>query len=156
MRITRHGNDLLVTDQSLGLGAFVLTLGVFSLVAVLARLADGQLLSLGTAAYALAGVLLVSAGLRRLVATQIIIDPDDRLVITKHWSFAGTNIQRIPFAAVTGFAILPEGEAHRTDLVIRTTRGDVVASAGRKGARAAWEEVIAALDGHMRAGPGHG
>lgn len=149
MRITHHGNDLLVTDQSLGLGAFLLTIGVVLLVTALSRMADGLFLSLATAFYTLAAVFCIRGGLVRLVATQLIVDPDEKLVITKHWALRGTNVQRIPFDAVQGFSIEPEGEQNKTSLVIKTTRGPVAASAGTKAVRAAWEEVVSAVERHM-------
>lgn len=149
MRITHHGNDLLVTDQSLGLGAFVLTFGVFALVAAIGRLVGGDLLSAGTLFYAVAGALMVKFGMERLVATQLIVDPDKKMLITKSWSFRGTGVQRIPFDAVEGFSIEPEGQDKKTLLMIQTSRGPVPGSGGSKGARQAWEEIVAAVEVHM-------
>ncbi|MFK7791789.1 MAG: hypothetical protein AB8B88_03860 [Devosiaceae bacterium] len=149
MRITHHGNDLLVTDQSLGLGAFVLTFGVLFLVAAASRLVGGDILSGGTLFYVVAGLLLLKWGADRLVATQLIVDVDKKMLVTKRWSFRGTNVQRIPFEAVDGFAIEPEGQDKKTSLVIQTSRGPVPASGGAKGVRAAWEEIIAAVETHM-------
>ncbi len=149
MRITHHGNDLLVTDQSLGLGAFVLTFGVFALVAALSRVMAGDVLSGGTLFYVVAGAAMVKFGVDRLVATQLIVDPDKKMLVTKSWSFRGTGIQRIPFEAVEGFSIEPEGEDKKTLLMIQTSRGPVPGSGGSKGARAAWEEIVAAVETHM-------
>jgi hypothetical protein len=149
MRITTHGNDLLVTDQALGLGAFLLTFGVIFLAAAMGRVVDGNLVSGATAFYALAGLWLVKLGFDRLVATQLIVDMDRKLVIAKRWSVVGTNVQRIPFDAVQGFSIEPAGQDTRTELVIETSRGPVPASGGAKGVRQAWEEVVAAVETHM-------
>lgn len=149
MRITTHGNDLLVTDQSLGWGAFLLTLGVASLAAALGRVVDGNLVSSATAFYAIAGLALVKLGFDRLVATQLIVDMDKKLVVAKRWGVAGTNVQRIPFEAVDGFSIEPEGRDAKTELFIQTSRGPVLASGGTKGVRQAWEEVVTAVEIHM-------
>lgn len=149
MRITTHGNDLLVTDQSLGLGAFVLSLGVLFLAAALGRVVDGNMLSSATAFYLVAGLFALKTGFDRLVATQLIIDMDKKLVVAKRWGVAGTNVQRIPFEAVDGFSIEPEGQNKRTELFIQTSRGPVLASGGTKGVREAWEEVVAAVETHM-------
>ena len=149
MRITTHGNDLLVTDQALGLGAFLLTLGVFLLVAALERAIGGALLTLPTITYALAGAFGVRGGLARLVASQLIVDTDRQLLIARRWGFSGTDVQRIPFDAVQGFTISPPDRDKGTELVIETSRGPVHASAGMKGPRAAWLDVIAAVEAHM-------
>lgn len=149
MRITTHGNDLLVTDQSLGLGAFLLAMGVLLLVAAIDRALGGSLLSVATAFYAVVGLVAVKGGLNRLVATQLIVDTDRNLLIAKRWALSGTDIQRIPFQAVEGFSIEPPGQNRRTELLIHTSRGPVRGSGGTKGAREAWEEVVAAVEAHM-------
>ncbi|MBV6658182.1 MAG: hypothetical protein KI785_10500, partial [Devosiaceae bacterium] len=77
--------------------------------------------------------------------------PDAQKVIVKRWSFAGADVQRIPFEAITGYAIEPEGQDKKTRLTIQTNRGDVAASGGMLGARAAWDEVVAAMRAHMTA-----
>jgi hypothetical protein len=149
MRITTHGNDLLITDQSIGFGAALLSIGVLLLVSCLDRLISGG--GVGAAVFAGgAGALAIKLGFARLVATQLIVDPEDRLIITRRWSFLGADDQRIPFDAVNGFNILPDGKDKGTWLMIDTTRGPVPASGGAKAVRAAWEEVIAAVEAHMQ------
>ncbi|MEM1286834.1 MAG: hypothetical protein AAGH60_00635 [Pseudomonadota bacterium] len=150
MRISRHGNDLLVTDQSLGLGAFFATVGTFFLVNAASRALNPEtLISFGTGFYLLAGAYLIWDGLNRLIATQIVADPDTKTLIVKRWAFSGTSNQKIPFGSITGFSILPEGEDRKTHLYVQTSRGDVQASGGKRGSRAAWEEVATALRNHM-------
>lgn len=128
----------------------MVAIGVFLLAAALGRLTDmTTFMQPGTLAYFVIGSYLIWSGMRRLVATQLIVDPDRRIVVAKRWTISGADVQRIPFGAVTGFAIVPEGEEKKTSLVIQTTRGDVIGSGGMKGARAAWEEIIAAIDAHM-------
>jgi predicted anti-sigma-YlaC factor YlaD len=149
MRITTHGNDLLVTDQSLGLGAFLIALGVILLAAALGRLVDGALVSAATVFYTLSGLMALKVGFDKLIATQLIVDRDRELVIAKRWAVTGTQVQRIPFEAVSGFAIEPEGRDARTELFIHTSRGPVLVSGGTKGVRQAWEEVVDAVESHM-------
>lgn len=149
MRITTHGNDLLITDQSIGFGAALLSIGVLLIVSCIDRLIGDGSISAALFSGAI-GALSVKLGLARLVATQLIIDPDDRLVITKSWSFMGANVQRIPFDAVIGFDIVPEGRDKGTRLMIKTTRGVVAASGGVKAVRAAWQEIIDAVEAHMQ------
>lgn len=148
MRITTHGNDLLITDQSVGFGAALLSIGVLLIVSCIDRLISGG--SISSALFAgLMGALGIKLGLARLVATQLIVDPDERMVITKRWSFMGADIQRIPFDAVQGFEIVPEGKDKGTRLMINTTRGAVPATGGVKAVRAAWQEIILAVEAHM-------
>ncbi len=149
MRITHHGDDLLVTDQSLGLGAFLVALGVLFLVAAASRLVDGQVFAFGTLIYVVAGLGAVKFGMDRLVATQIIVDRDEALLIAKRWSISGTQQQRIPFDAVTGFTIEPEGQAAKTELFVQTTRGPVCLSGGSKAVREAWQDIQLAVETHM-------
>lgn len=148
MRITTHGNDLLITDQSIGLGAALLSVGVLLIVSCIDGLISGGGLSAAVFSGG-AGIVAIRLGFTRLVATQLIIDPEDKLIITKRWSFMNTDAQRIPFDAVIGFDIVPEGQDRGTRLMINTTRGAVVASGGVKAVRAAWEEVITAIEAHM-------
>lgn len=148
MRITTHGNDLLITDQSLSFGAALLSIGVLLVVSCLDRLISGG--SVSSALFSgVIGALGIKLGLDRLIATQLIVDPDERLVITKRWSFMGADVQRIPFDAVEGFEIVPEGKDKRTQLMINTTRGAVPATGGVKAVRAAWQEIIEAVEAHM-------
>lgn len=149
MRITTHGNDLLITDQSIGFGAALLSVGVLLIVSFIDGLICGGSLSAALFSSG-AGIVAIRLGFTRLVATQLIIDPEDQLIITKRWSFMNTDAQRIPFDAVIGFNIVPEGQDRGTKLMIQTTRGDVVASGGVKAVRAAWEEVITAVEAHMQ------
>lgn len=148
MRITTHGNDLLITDQSLGFGAALLSIGVLLIVSCIDRLISGGSVSSALFSGAI-GALGIKLGFDRLVATQLIVDPDEQLVITKRWSFMGADIQRIPFDAVQGFAIVPQGADKGTQLMINTTRGTVPATGGAKAVRAAWEEVVLAVEAHM-------
>lgn len=149
MRITTHGNDLLVTDQSVGFGALLAAVGVLLVTTAIAGTFSGGPLAISTFLYLLVGGGAIKLGLDRLVATQLIVDPDDKLVITKRWSFMGANVQRIPFSAVQGFTIEPEGKDKRTVLMIQTTRGPVPGAGGARGVRAAWEEVVTAIEVHM-------
>lgn len=148
MRITTHGNDLLITDQSIGLGAALASGGVLLLVSCLEGLISGGSLVLPLLS-GLAGALGVKIGLGRLAATQLIIDPDAQQVITRRWSFMGSDVQRIPFDAVKGFDIVPEDRDRGTQLMIETTRGKVPASGGIKAVRSAWQDVIIAIQAHM-------
>lgn len=148
MRITTHGNDLLITDQSLGFGAALLSLGILLVVSCVDRLISGGSVSSALLSGAI-GALGIKLGLARLVATQLIIDPDEQRVATKRWSFMGADIQQIPFDAVEGFEIVPEGKDNGTRLMIKTSRGTVPASGGIKAVRAAWEEIILAIEAHM-------
>ncbi len=149
MRITTHGNDLLVTDQSVGFGALLTAVGVLAVTTAAANTFSSGQFVISTLVYLLLGGGAIKLGVDRLVATQLIVDPDDKLVITKRWSFVGTNVQRIPFSAVRGFTIEPEGRDQRTVLMIQTTRGPVQGAGGARGMRAAWEEVVAAVEAHM-------
>lgn len=148
MRITSHGNDLLITDQSIGFGAMLLSVGVLLIVSSIDRLISGGSISSALVS-GIIGVVGIKLGLGRLVATQLIVDVDERLVITKRWSFMGADVQRIPFDAVKGFDIVPEGRDKGTRLMIKTTRGDVPATGGVKAVRAAWQEIIDAVEAHM-------
>lgn len=148
MRITTHGNDLLITDQSVAFGAALLSVGVLLIVSCIDRLISSGSVSSALLAGAI-GALGVKLGLARLVATQLIVDPDERMVITKRWSFMGADMQRIPFDAVLGFEIVPEGQDKGTQLMISTTRGAVPATGGVKAVRAAWQEIILAVEDHM-------
>lgn len=149
MRITTHGNDLLITDQSLGFGAFLVTMGAFLVVSALSRFLGDDPLQVMTFVSLAAGAYAIKMGMARLVATQLIVDLDEKLVITRRWSILKTDNQRIPFDAVLGFDITPDGQEKGTSLSIRTTRGDVPASGGAKAVRAAWVEVIDAIEVHM-------
>lgn len=149
MRISTHGNDLLITDQSLGLGAALVSGGALLLVSSLDQLLSGGTLiqALITGALGCLGILL---GLRRLSASQLIVDPDEQAVVTKQWSFVGTQVQRYRFHDVQGFEILPEGKDKGTQLMIRTSSGLVPAVGRVKAMRAAWQEVIGAIQAHMK------
>lgn len=148
MRITTHGNDLLITDQSLGFGAALLSVGILLVVSCIDGLISGGSVSSALLSGAI-GALGIKLGLARLVATQLIIDPDEQRVVTKRWSFMGADIQHIPFDAVQGFEIVPEGKDKGTRLMIKTSRGNVPASGGIKAVRAAWEEIILAIEAHL-------
>lgn len=153
MRISKHGDDLLITDQSLGMGAFLTTLGAFLLANAIGDLfagpVQGQGAGLGwsTVAFALIGLVLLRIGIERLAARQLIIDPQERLITTRHWRIASTQVHRIPFDAVENFEIVPVGRT--TSLMIATSQGRVPALGGSRAAREAWDQVIEAITVHM-------
>ncbi|MGD1887373.1 MAG: hypothetical protein ACFB01_09690 [Cohaesibacteraceae bacterium] len=154
MRITAHGNDLLVTDQSLGLGAFLVALGTFGLVATLSALIDGNALAPSTAFYALGGAWAVWYGLHRLVATQLIIDPDEQTVAVKRWTIGKATSQRIPLTDLDRFAIEPEEAETKTHLVVYAKGDKPPMVVGLHAHRAAWEEIITAINEHLKGKPG--
>ncbi|MEM6711332.1 MAG: hypothetical protein AAF590_03520 [Pseudomonadota bacterium] len=156
MRISDHSGDLLVTDQTIGSGGLLAAAGTVGLVTGLSQLLTGLGLSIGVAALCLLSAAAIKLGLDRLSAMQIIVDRDTREVVTKHWSFRGSDTQRIPFSAVKGFSIEPEGQHRKTQLLIQTTRGPVLVGAGMKAIRSAWEEIVHAVEAHMRSEPADG
>ena len=155
MRISRHADDLLVTDQSIGLGAMLAAAGALIATIGLGRLFGDDGLGVSVA-LVLVGALCIKLGLDRLVAMQLIVDMDAREVVAKHWSFTGATTNRIPFQAVEGFSIEPQDAEKRTQLVIETSRGPVLVAGGAKVIRPAWEEVVVAVEHHMGRRPSMG
>ena len=149
MRITSHGNDLLVTDQSLGLGAFLVAFGVLGLVAALSGMAEGNWFAAPTLAYGVGGGLAVWLGLERLVATQLIVDPDERTITVKRWTIGRATSQRVRLADLDRLAIEPEGQAAKTRLVIHARDGAPSIAVGLTAHRAAWEEIVDAIARHL-------
>ena len=150
MRISHHAGDLLVTDQTIGSGGLLAAAGALGLTMGLGQLFGDQGFSLGVLTLCALSAAAIKFGLDRLAAMQLVVDMDTREVITRHWSFRGSDTQRIPFSAVDGFTIEPEGQDRKTQLFIQTTRGPVGVGAGMKAIRPAWEEIIKAVEAHMQ------
>ena len=149
MRISNNGNDLLITDQALGLGAIIVAAGVYFLASAIWSVAAAGGVSITTLVEMVAALVAIPYGLNRLRATQLIVDPDTRTVTSRVWGLRATQEQSAHFDEITAFDIVPKDRLTRTTLVIRTAAGDFAVGGGTRAARDAWEEVRQAVTEHI-------